>query len=192
MKILLVEDHRVLRDMMADYFADRGFVVDDVGTIEDARVALLTCVYSALVMDLRLPDGDGMDLLRKVPTLVSSGVPILTVTARDSLEDRIAALNEGADDYLVRPFHLKELEARLRAILRRPPLEVHAGRRINGWTVSNSIVDLGGPHADSRYRFRSCQHPLEWRQHHQINHSQRSRGFRLLAPKSYRKAVGRS
>jgi DNA-binding response OmpR family regulator len=120
MNILLVEDHHALRRMMADHLAERRFVVDIVATAEDARTALSTYGYDALIMDLGLPDGDGMDLLRGLQTLVSGGIPTLVVTARDSLEDRLAALNEGADDYLVKPFDLRELEARLRAILRRP------------------------------------------------------------------------
>jgi DNA-binding response OmpR family regulator len=120
MKILLVEDHHALQRMMADHLAGRGFVVDIVATTEEARVALSTYTYDALIMDLGLPDEDGTDILRGLQALVSGGVPTLVVTARDSLEDRLAALNEGADDYLVKPFDLRELEARLRAILRRP------------------------------------------------------------------------
>ncbi|MGH6890725.1 MAG: response regulator [Dongiaceae bacterium] len=120
MKILLVEDHRELRDMVAEHFAGRGFVIDAVGAAEDARAALSTGGYDVLILDLGLPDADGMTLLREIPTLVTGGLPTLVVTARDSLDDRLMGLNEGADDYLVKPFSLLELEARLRAVLRRP------------------------------------------------------------------------
>ncbi|HEX6119065.1 MAG TPA: response regulator transcription factor [Dongiaceae bacterium] len=120
MKILLVEDHRDLRDMIAEHFSGRGFVIDAVGCAEDARAALSTGGYDVLVLDLGLPDADGMTLLREVPTLVDGGLPTLVVTARDSLDARLLGLNEGADDYLVKPFSLLELEARVRAVLRRP------------------------------------------------------------------------
>lgn len=120
MKILLVEDHLELRDLVAGHFVGRGFVVDAVSTAEEARAALTTGGYDVMLLDLGLPDSDGMVLLREVPALVAGGLPTLVVTARDSLEDRLAGLNEGADDYLVKPFNLLELEARLRAVLRRP------------------------------------------------------------------------
>jgi DNA-binding response OmpR family regulator len=120
MKILLVEDHRELRDMVAGHFVGRGFVVDAVSTAEEARAALTTGGYDVMLLDLGLPDSDGMVLLREMPMLVAGGLPTLVVTARDSLEDRLSGLNEGADDYLVKPFNLLELEARLRAVLRRP------------------------------------------------------------------------
>jgi two-component system, OmpR family, response regulator QseB len=120
MKILLVEDHRELRDMVAEHFTGRGFVVDAVGAAEDARAALSTGGYDVMILDLGLPDADGMTLLREIPALVAGGLPTLVVTARDSLDDRLMGLNEGADDYLVKPFNLLELEARLRAVLRRP------------------------------------------------------------------------
>jgi DNA-binding response OmpR family regulator len=120
MKILLVEDHRELRDLIAEHFVGRGFVVDGVGSAEEARSALSTGGYDVLILDLGLPDSDGMEVLRATPMLVPGGVPTLVVTARDSLDDRLMGLNEGADDYLVKPFSLLELEARLRAVLRRP------------------------------------------------------------------------
>jgi two-component system response regulator QseB len=117
MKILLVEDQVALRTMMADHLFESGFVVDAVGTIEEARAALRVSVYSGMVLDLGLPDGDGLRLLPE-----AGGLAILIVSGRDSLEQRVTGLNAGADDYLVKPFHLNEMEARLRAILRRPTL----------------------------------------------------------------------
>jgi DNA-binding response OmpR family regulator len=120
MRILLVEDHRELRDLIAGHFAGRGFAVDAVGTAGEARAAMSSGGYDVLILDLGLPDSDGMELLRAAPMLVAGGLPTLVVTARDSLEDRLLGLNEGADDYLVKPFSLLELEARLRAVMRRP------------------------------------------------------------------------
>jgi two-component system, OmpR family, response regulator QseB len=118
MRILLVEDHPALREMMADYLARRGFAVDPMACAGDARAALAAISYDGLILDLGLPDGDGIAVLRETRT--TDGVPILVVTARDALEDRVRGLNAGADDYIVKPFDLIELEARLRAVLRRP------------------------------------------------------------------------
>ena len=120
MRVLLVEDHPALREMMTDHLAQRGFAVDPVGCAGDARAALAAVSYDGLILDLGLPDGDGMAILRETRARTASGLPILLVTARDALEDRVQGLNAGADDYIVKPFDLVELEARLRAVLRRP------------------------------------------------------------------------
>ncbi|MDR3507883.1 MAG: response regulator transcription factor [Caulobacteraceae bacterium] len=120
MRILLVEDHEALRSMTAAYLAERGFVVDDVGSVEAARAALDIGVYDAMILDLGLPDGDGRSLLTARVRGGAPPPPALILTARDALSDRIEGLNAGADDYLVKPFDLDELQARLRAVLRRP------------------------------------------------------------------------
>lgn len=119
MRILLVEDHPDLSRMVSDHFAGRGFLVDAVGTLEEARAALSATTYDLLVLDLGLPDGDGRELLQ-MPTLTVDSLPTIVMTAHDSLDERLASLNGGADDYLAKPFNLEELEARLRAVLRRP------------------------------------------------------------------------
>ena len=100
--------------MTAAHLAERGFVVDAVGSLAAAREALAGADYDAMVLDMGLPDGSGATLIS------ASGPPALMLTARDRTEDRIMGLNAGADDYLVKPFDLAELEARLRAVLRRP------------------------------------------------------------------------
>src|SRR3954452_19642161 len=120
MRLLLVEDHAALREMTVDYLARRGFAVDAVAGVAEARAALAVVSYDALVLDLGLPDGDGLAVLAEVDDLTAGRLPALLVTARDALEDRVRGLNAGADDYIVKPFDLLELEARLRAVLRRP------------------------------------------------------------------------
>jgi len=120
MRILLVEDHGAMRGMIADHLGERGFAVDAVASAEDARSALATTAYDALILDLGLPDADGMEVLREVRARKADHVPALILTARDALQDRVRGLNAGADDYIVKPFDLTELEARLRAVLRRP------------------------------------------------------------------------
>jgi DNA-binding response OmpR family regulator len=119
MRLLVVDDERRIADLVAAGLRQAGFVVDAVATVADAEAALeLTC-YDAAVLDLGLPDGDGLrllsDLRRKPDT-----PPILVLTARDAVEDRVAGLDAGADDYLIKPFALVEVIARVKALLRRP------------------------------------------------------------------------
>ena len=120
MRILLLEDHPTLRQMIADHLAQRGFAVDAVERGEEAIAAVDVAPYDALILDLGLPDLDGMEVLATLQERTSGGLPTLVVTARDALEDRVRGLDAGADDYIVKPFALAELEARLRAVLRRP------------------------------------------------------------------------
>jgi two-component system, OmpR family, response regulator QseB len=139
MKILLVEDHRAMRQMIADHLAERGFAVDVVGRGEDAIAAVAVASYDAVTLDLGLPDLDGMDVLVAIRARTGTDIPTLILTARDAVEDRVQGLNTGADDYLVKPFDLPELEARLRAVLRRPGVRrstTHACRDLVFDTVS--------------------------------------------------------
>jgi two-component system, OmpR family, response regulator QseB len=119
MRVLLVEYHPALREMVAGHLARRGFAVDTVACAREARAALAGVAYDGLLLDLDLPDGDGMTVLSAVRAGTAGNLPVLLVTARDALEDRVQGLNAGADDYIVKPFDLPELEARLRAVLRR-------------------------------------------------------------------------
>lgn len=96
-----------------------GFAVDGVETCEDARHASASYPYDVIVLDLGLPDGDGLALVSDLKAN-GSETPILICTARDALDQRLAGLNGGADDYLVKPFAIEELVARLKALLRRP------------------------------------------------------------------------
>ena len=118
MRLLVVEDDEILRDAVETGLALAGFTVDAVDTIEDARAAAAGWTYDAVVLDLTLPDGDGLDLLENWRKQ-GSAVPVLLLTARNAIQDRIAGLDGGADDYLGKPFDLNELAARVRAIARR-------------------------------------------------------------------------
>lgn len=120
MKILLVEDHGPMRTMIADHLVEQGFAVEATARANDALAAVEGIEYDAIILDLGLPDLDGMEFLRRLRGGSRTDTPVLILTARDSLEDRVSGLNAGADDYVVKPFNLKELEARLRAVLRRP------------------------------------------------------------------------
>ncbi|MBK1851866.1 response regulator transcription factor [Marinobacter sp. 1-4A] len=118
MKILLVEDDNLLGDGIAAGIAQSGLVVDWVLDGQQADTALATGTYDAVVLDLGLPGLSGMEVLKRARAS-GKDLPILILTARDAVEDRVAGLDAGADDYLVKPFDLSELQARLRALLRR-------------------------------------------------------------------------
>lgn len=116
MKILVVEDHHQLAAMISEDLGKAGFIVDLTMTGEAAMALLRSNRYDALILDLGLPDMDGMSVLAVAQR---EEVPCLVLTARDSLQSRLNALNAGADDYILKPFDMPELEARLRAVLRR-------------------------------------------------------------------------
>jgi len=118
MKILIVEDEARLAQFVRQSLVEQSHTVTLVSTCKDARDALCETGYDAIVLDLTLPDGDGLDLLREWRR---GGVaePVLILSARDSVEDRIKGLDLGADDYLPKPFSLEELLARMRSLLRR-------------------------------------------------------------------------
>jgi DNA-binding response OmpR family regulator len=119
MRLLIVEDNEELAELLAKGLQTAGYESDVLSTVEDARVVSSTTHYAALILDLGLPDGDGLSLLREIRNRNNS-IPVLVLTARGGLNDRIHGLRSGADDYLVKPFALEELIARLEAQLRRP------------------------------------------------------------------------
>ena len=119
MRLLIVEDNEELAELLAKGLRTAGYETDVLSTVEDARAVLSTTFYAALILDLGLPDGDGLALLRELRQR-DNPVPVLVLTARGGLHDRVQGLRSGADDYLVKPFALEELIARLEAQLRRP------------------------------------------------------------------------
>ncbi|MCZ7466220.1 MULTISPECIES: response regulator transcription factor [Rhizobium/Agrobacterium group] len=118
MRLLVVEDDDVLLDGLRVGLQLAGFTVDAVMTLGDAKIALENCRFDAVVLDVMLPDGSGLDLLRHTRN-ERNRVPILLLTAKDATTDKICGLDAGADDYLGKPFDLDEVAARLRAIIRR-------------------------------------------------------------------------
>ena len=118
MRILLVEDDTELAAAVCAYLRAKAFVVDNVARLEDARGALLTAEYSAVLLDLHLQDGDGLTLMPAIRALPERPV-VIVLTARDQVTDRIRGLDAGADDYLTKPYDPGELLARLRAVQRR-------------------------------------------------------------------------
>ncbi|MGE5130017.1 MAG: response regulator [Sphingomonadaceae bacterium] len=118
MRILVVEDDLVLAAALTRALTQSAYAVDHVATGEDANSALASDSYDLVVLDLALPGVDGLRVLRRLRDR-RSRIPVLVLSARDALEDRVAGLDEGADDYLTKPFDLPEFEARVRALLRR-------------------------------------------------------------------------
>ena len=119
MRILLVEDEPEMARLIARSVGATGFVVDHVASIAEAEAALAVGRYVLVLLDRRLPGGDGLTLLRSVRT-AQPGVPVIVLTALDDVRDKVQGLDAGADDYLAKPFDTEELLARVRAALRRP------------------------------------------------------------------------
>jgi DNA-binding response OmpR family regulator len=120
MRVLVIEDHAETRDMIETVLRESGYVAVPAGTLADARGHLARGGVDAVVLDWMLPDGSGTDLAAEMRT-AGDATPILMLTARASVEDRVVGLDAGADDYLKKPFAAAELVARVRALLRRGP-----------------------------------------------------------------------
>lgn len=118
MKVLLLEDDLRLAGLITRGLRRDGNAVDSAGTVEDARWLATESFYDVLVLDVMLPDGDGFGLCRELRS-AGNWTPVLLLTARDAIDDRVRGLDVGADDYLVKPFAFAELFARLRALARR-------------------------------------------------------------------------
>ena len=118
MRLLVIEDEPDLAEAVGAYLRAAGHAVDLAGNAEDAAAALATTDYDLVLLDLGLPDGDGLTLLRNLRA-GGAKVPVLIVTARDRITERIAGFDAGADDYLVKPYDLDEMHARILAIHRR-------------------------------------------------------------------------
>ncbi len=119
MRLLIVEDNAELSRLVANGLMAGGYEADIVGSATEARDALRSVSYAAMILDLGLPDSDGLSVLVELRRRMDP-LPVLVLTARNGLQDRVNGLRSGADDYLAKPFALEELLARLEAILRRP------------------------------------------------------------------------
>lgn len=135
MRLLVAEDERDLNRLLQKVLTKAGYTVDGCYDGEEAQLCLLGAEYDALVLDVMMPKKDGYTLVRE---LRAQGVdtPVLFLTARDSVADRVTGLDLGADDYLVKPFDFDELLARIRAITRK-----HVGQRTNTLTVADLTLD---------------------------------------------------
>lgn len=145
MRVLLIEDDHVLGAAIRDHVLAAGHAVDWMQRIDDARLALASVPYELILLDLGLPDGRGLDLLRELRG-AGKTVPVIITTAQDQVAVRIEGLNAGADDYLVKPFDLAEMSARIAAVARRyggspVPTVVAAGVAVD---LAHRTVSLDG------------------------------------------------
>lgn len=122
MKILIVEDEPNLLNSMANFLQNEGFVCEKAGDYFTAEEKLISFDYDALILDIGLPDGNGLDLLNQMKKSAKN-TGVLIESAKNSLDDKIKGLDLGADDYISKPFHLSELNSRIRAVLRRRKFE---------------------------------------------------------------------
>lgn len=145
MRLLLVEDNARLASLIREGLDRQGFAVDWCATVDSTEHALAINDYDLILLDLGLPDGDGLDLVRGLRRRQNM-TPLLILTARGGLDDRVMGLDAGADDYLVKPFQIPELAARCRALLRRPGASLGTQLTI-GNVILNSAdrsVNVGG------------------------------------------------
>jgi two-component system, OmpR family, response regulator len=118
-RLLLAEDSERLQELLSESLKQAGYMLDVVATAAELHSSVAATKYDLLIIDLGLPDGDGLSAIRELRA-TGMPVPILIITARGSIDDRIVGLDSGADDYLIKPFNHAELLARIRALLRRP------------------------------------------------------------------------
>jgi two-component system copper resistance phosphate regulon response regulator CusR len=137
MRILLVEDERSSARLIAKGLREHSHAVDVVGDGTSANQQAATVAYDAVILDVLLPVKDGFEVCRELRS-AGNTVPVLMLTARDVVDDRIAGLDAGADDYLTKPFHFGELHARLRALQRRRALPILPERVESGRVVLNT------------------------------------------------------
>jgi two-component system OmpR family response regulator len=141
MRILLVEDDETLGTAMAQSLTNAGYATDLASSVADALHALAMENFDAIVLDLGLPDRDGYEVVRQLRQQGSS-LPVLILTARDAVEDRVQGLDLGADDYVVKPIAMAELQARLRALIRRS-----SGAGSPRFTIGKLELDTTGKRA---------------------------------------------
>ncbi len=149
MRLLIVEDDQQLSEALSALLRQSGYEVDAHSDGRTALNALLASDYDLAVIDLMLPGMNGVALVRSLRKQ-NRGLPILIITARDSLEDRVGGLDAGADDYLVKPFEMPELEARIRALLRRQRADRDSEIKVGSLTMvpGQPRVSLGGTNVD--------------------------------------------
>ena len=149
MRVLLVEDDAMIAQAVSANLKDTGYAVDWVSRGSEVAAAVAAQAYDLLLLDLGLPGKDGLDVLAQIRN-GGCTVPVLIVTARDDLHSRLNGLDGGADDYIVKPFDMAELQARMRAVLRR-----HGGQAqtlLTNGIISHSVGKMGGYSAQKNLR----------------------------------------
>jgi two-component system response regulator PhoP len=141
MRVLIVEDEDTLRDQLITHLKNEGYAVDGAATGEEGLFRATEYPFDAAIIDLGLPNISGIDIIKKVRT-ASITYPILILTARSRWQDKVEGLEAGADDYLVKPFHMEELQARIRALIRRSSGVAHPIIQCGPITIDSSSKEL--------------------------------------------------
>lgn len=165
MRILLVEDDAMLADAIQTALERDGYGVEHAADAVAARLALVEHAYGAILLDLGLPHGSGLDVLKALRDRYDP-TPVLILTARDRLSDRVRGLDAGADDYIVKPFELEELSARLRAVSRRSQGRVTTTLSYGAVVVDPArkrVTRAGKPVTLSRHEYRTLVALMERR-----------------------------
>jgi DNA-binding response OmpR family regulator len=118
MKVLVVEDEQGLAESINEYMSKEGYICEMASTFQEADERIYLYTYDCVIVDLTLPDGDGLQLIENLKRLIAT-TGVIIISARNSLEDKLKGLEIGSDDYLTKPFHLSELNARVKSLLRR-------------------------------------------------------------------------
>jgi DNA-binding response OmpR family regulator len=141
--VLLVEDNRGIAEMIGEFLERRGYSVDYTADGVTGLHLAVSGSFDVVVLDLMLPGMDGLEVCRKLRNEAKKSTPVLMLTARDTLEDKLIGLDAGADDYLVKPFEPRELEARVRALIRRDRRQVSAEvLRVGDLTLDTATLRL--------------------------------------------------
>lgn len=137
MKLLIIEDDTSLREIMQRALQGEGYIVESAATFFDACDKIAGYSYDCIMLDIMLPDGNGLKLLEQIKKIGNES-RVIIISARDSLDDKITGLDLGADDYLAKPFYMAELSARIKSVMRRG-----SGAVNNTMTAGNITLDLG-------------------------------------------------
>lgn len=135
MKLLIIEDERELSDSIVAYLSSENYLCEQAFTCDEAKEKVELYDYDCVLLDLMLPGGNGLDILRNIRNK-NNPVGVIIVSAKDSLEDKVRGLEIGADDYLAKPFHLPELSMRIYAIIRRKKFSANNVLQSNGITIN--------------------------------------------------------
>lgn len=138
MKLLIIEDDASLSEIMSRALRSEGYVVETVSTFFEADNKIARYTYDCILLDIMLPDGNGLKLLEHIKSL-DKGDRVIIISARDSIDDKVAGLDLGADDYLAKPFYMAELSARIKSVMRRG-----SGAVSRFMTAGNLQMDLQG------------------------------------------------
>ncbi len=133
MKLLIVEDDHEIQESIVDYLQPEGYVCEQAFDMVSAQDKITSFSYDCVLIDINLPDGSGLDLIQGLKNMKKSA-GIIVITARDAINDRVKALEFGADDYLVKPFNLAELNARIKSLLRR--IQFHGNNQITAGDIT--------------------------------------------------------